>query len=204
MYSRIPSLLLLIVLSAARHLNTSQRGQMGMEIALVGVVCATCVLGGVMIATGDEAAQQLDSIFHAGLAQTSGTLIVNGTVVATASGEPPVVDEIILILGTIGHTAPVVLDSDAESQRLVIAFTGATAFDNDVTYTAQEIVGDGDGILETGETAEVRLSVSDVGDGRLLVGPSDDWTVQLSAPAGGNLTVSRTMPFALQPVNSLR
>jgi hypothetical protein len=32
-----------------------------MEVALVGVVCATCVIGGVMIASGEEAASHL---FH--------------------------------------------------------------------------------------------------------------------------------------------
>lgn len=202
MYSRLSSLFLLL-LSAARYLNTSQRGQTGMEIALVSVVCATCVLGGVMITTSDEAAEQLESVFHAGLAQASGTLIVNGSVVATASGEPPSVDEIVLTLGTVGEPAPVTLDSAAETDRLVVAFQGETAFDNDVPYTASELRGDGDGLLEAGETVEVRLSVAGIGDGTLAIGPLEDWTLQLSAPTGGILEVSRTMPYALQAVNSL-
>jgi archaellin len=174
-----------------------------MEVALVGVVCATCVLGGVMIATGEEAAEQLDSAFHAGMAQASGTLIVNGSVIATASGDPPRVDEIVLTLGTIGRPLPVALDSAAETDRLLIAFTSETAFDNDIAYTATELRGDGDGFLEPGETAEVCLSVADIADGRLEIGPAEDWTLQISAPSGGRLEVSRTMPFALQPVNAL-
>jgi len=202
MYSRLSSLFLL-VLSAIRRLNTSQRGQTGTEIALVGVVCATCVLGGVLITSSEEAAAQFESVFHAGLGQASGTLIVNGSVVATASGDPAKVDEIILTLGTIGKPSPVLLDSAADSERLVVAFQGDTVFDNDVPYTASEIVGDGDGLLEEGETAEVRLNVADIGDGTLAIGPMENWTLQLSAPAGGLLTVSRTMPYALQPVNSL-
>jgi len=203
MYSRLSSLFLL-VLGAVRRLNTSQRGQTGMEIALVGVVCATCVLGGVMIATSEEAAEQFESVFRAGLTQASGTLVVSGSVVATASGDPPRVDEIVLILGTIGEPAPVTLDSTAVADRLVVSFAGATAFDNDIAYTATELRGDGDGLLEPGETAEVRLIVTNIGDGTLLIGPSEDWTLQIAAPSGGLLEVSRTMPFALQPVNSLR
>ena len=203
MYSRLSSWFLL-VLNAARRFDISQRGQTGMEIALVGVVCATCVLSGVMIATSEEAAEQLDSVFHAGLTQASGTLIVSGSVIATASGDPPSVDEIVLTLGTIGEPAPVALDSTAEAGRLVIAFASAGAFDNDVTYVATELRGDGDGMLEPGETAEVRLSVAGIAGGSLEVGPSEDWTLQISAPSGGILEVSRTMPFALQPVNSLR
>jgi archaellin len=202
MKSRLTSLFLL-VLNVARRLNTSQRGQTGTEVALIGVVCATCVLGGVLITTSDEATEQFESVFHAGLAQASGTLVVNGSVVATASGDPLDVDEIILTLGTIGKPAPVVLDSAAESERLVVGFLGEAAFDNDVSYAASEIVGDGDGLLEPGEIAEVRLAVADIGDGTLSIGPTEDWTLQISSPAGGNLSVSRTMPFALQPVNSL-
>jgi len=175
-----------------------------MEIALVGVVCAICVLGGVMIATGEEAAEQLDSVFHAGIAQASGTLVVGGSVIATASGDPLHVNEIVLTLGTIGQPIPVALDSTAETDRLLVAFTSETAFDNDVAYTATELRGDGDGFLEPGETAEVRLSVVDIADGTLEIGPTEDWMLQISAPSGGRLEVSRTMPFALQPVNALR
>jgi hypothetical protein len=191
------------VLRAIRHLNTSQSGQTGTEIAIIGVVCASCVLGGVIITTSDEAAAQFESVFHAGLAQASGTLIVNGSVIATASGEPPSVDAIVLTLGTIGEPSPVLLDSAAEGERLVISFHSETSFDNDVPYTATEIVGDGDGLLEAGEIAEVRVSVIDIDSGALSIGPMDDWTLQLNSPAGGILEVSRTMPYALQPVNLL-
>jgi flagellin FlaB len=203
MYSRISSLFL-PVLDAARRLHISQRGQTGMEVALVGVVCATCVIGGVMIASGEEAAEQLDSVFHAGIVQASGTLVLSGSVIATASGDPPSVDEIVVTLGTIGRPAPVALDSTAETDRLVVAFAGAAAFDNDVAYTATELRGDGDGLLEPGETAEVRIDVSTIADGTLVIGPSEDWTLQIGAPSGGIVQVSRTMPFALQAVNSLR
>jgi len=202
MYSRFSSVFQL-VLRTARYLNT-QRGQTGMEIALIGVVCASCVLGGVILTTSDEATEQLDSVFHAGLAQASGTLIVSGSVIATAAGDPPSVDTIVLTLGTIGEPAPVALDSSAESGRLGVAFTSETAFDNDIPYTAVELRGDGDGFLEPGETAEVRIHVADIGDGTLTIGPIEAWTLRINAPSGGDLEVSRTMPFALQPVNSLR
>jgi flagellin FlaB len=174
-----------------------------MEVALVGVVCATCVLGGVVIATGEEAAEQFDSVFHTGIAQASGTLIVSGSVIATAGGDPLRVEEIVLTLGTVGQPTPVPLDSTSEAGRLLVAFIGDTAFDNDVAYTATELRGDGDGFLEPGETAELRVHLSDISDGTLDIGPMDEWTLQISAPSGGLLEVSRTMPFALQPVNSL-
>jgi Archaebacterial flagellin len=202
MNSRLPFLLHLL-LRAIRHLNTSQHGQIGTEIAIVGVVCASCVLGGVLITTSDEAAAQFEGVFHAGLAQASGTLILNGSVIATASGSPPSVDEIVLKLGTIGEPSPVSLDSTAESNRLVISFQSAESFDNDVPYTASEIVGDGDGFLEAGETAELHIDVTQIDGGLLSIGALDDWTLQLSSPAGRLLEVSRTMPYTLDPVNSL-
>ena len=100
--------------------------------------------------------------------------------------------------------APAALDSSADTGRLVVAFAGAAAFDNDVAYTATELRGDGDGLLEPGETAEVRIDVSTIADGTLVIGPSEDWTLQIGAPSGGIVQVSRTMPFALHAVNSLR
>ena len=74
---------------------------------------------------------------------------------------------------------------------------------NDVAYIATELRGDGDGLLEPGETAEVRIDVSTIADGTLVIGPSEDWTLQIVAPSGGIVRVSRTIPFALHAVNSL-
>jgi hypothetical protein len=175
-----------------------------MEIALVGVVCASCVLGAVVIASGQGAGQQLESIFAAGLSRSGGTLVVNGTVVATTGGEAAAVDEIVFTVGTVGEPPPLVLDALSEGERLVIGFRSETAFDFDVLFAANEIVGDHDGVLEAGETAEIRLTIAEIGDGGVVIGPSDAWTLQLSAPYGGIVEVSRTMPFALDRVNSLR
>jgi hypothetical protein len=65
-------------------------------------------------------------------------------------------------------------------------------------------MGDGDGLLEPGETMSLRVSVSAIGDGSVVIGASDAWTLQISAPFGGVVDVSRTMPFALDRVNALR
>ena len=102
MFNRL-YVLFLAALVTLRQFNVSQRGQTGMEVALIGVVCSGCVLGGVVIATSEEAVDQLESVFHAGLEQASGTLIVTGSVIATASGDPPSVDSLVLTLGTIGE-----------------------------------------------------------------------------------------------------
>jgi archaellin len=183
---------------------SNERGQTGMEIALVGVVCASCVLGTVVIATGTEATQQLEGVVRSGLSRASGTLIVNGSVVVTAQGAPLAADEIIFTLGVVGKPEPLDLNFSAAADRLVVAFLGETAYDADVPYTAVEIVGDHDGLLEAGETAELRVAVSGIADGAVQVRASDAWTLQLTAPFGGVIEVSRTMPFALDRVNALR
>ena len=136
-------------------------------------------------------------------AWSSGTLLVSGSVIVTAGGEPASVDQIVFTLDTIGEPAPVALDSAAE-ERLVIAFSSDSRFDNDVPFTAVELRGDGDGLLEPGELAEFRLNVADIDDGSVFIGPSDSWTLRISAPAGGVIEVSRTMPLTLETVNSLR
>jgi archaellin len=191
------------LLTATMRASSSERGQTGMEIALVGVVCATCVLGTAVIATSDEASRQLDSVFRSGIQRASGTLVLNGAVVATADGTPANVAEIVLNLGVIGRPGPVSLSHDAASERLVVAFRDETTYDPDVPYTATEIVGDHDGLLEAGETAVIRVATAAIADGALLIGPLDAWTLEVSAPFGGLVEVSRTMPFALDRVNDL-
>jgi hypothetical protein len=203
MLSRTLSLFLQL-LAAARRTGNDERGQTGMEIALIGVVCASCVLGAVVITTSDEASQQLESVLHAGLARASGTLIVTGPVVVTADGTPATVDEIVLTVGTIGTPSPASLDPTAEGDRLLVAFQNEDVYDPDLPYVATEVIGDHDGFLEAGETAELRIRASDVGDGSVTLGPLAAWTLQLSAPYGGIVSVSRTMPFALDRVNALR
>ncbi len=65
-----------------------------------------------------------------------------------------------------------------------------------------ELRGDGDGALEPGETAEIRISILDSGGGPSASAQCKG-TLQISAPSGGDIEVSRTMPFVLQSVNSL-
>ena len=192
------------LLAAARRTGNDECGQTGMEIVLIGAVCASCVLGAVVITTSDEASQQLQSVFHSGLARASGTLIVSGPVVVMADGTPAAVDEIVLTVGTIGSPGPASLDPAAEGDRLLVAFQNEDVYDADLPFLATEILGDHDGFLEAGETAELRIRVSDVGDGSLTLGPLDAWTLQLSAPYGGIVSVSRTLPLALDRVNALR
>ena len=192
------------LLAAAMRAGSNERGQTGMEIALVGVVCASCVLGAAVITTGEEASQQLESVFRSGMQRASGTLVVNGTVIATADGAPLQADEIVLNLSVIGRPGPVQLDRAAAGERLVVAFRGETAFDPDVPYTAREIAGDADGLLEAGETVVLRVAVSGIAGGTVAIGPSDAWTLEISAPFGGIVEVSCTMPFALDRVNALR
>jgi archaellin len=202
MLSRTLSLFLQL-LAAARRTGNDERGQTGMEIALIGAVCASCVLGTVVITTSDEASQQLESVLRAGLARASGTLIVTGPVVVTSDGTPATVDEIVLTVGTIGTPGPASLDPTAEGDRLLVAFQNEDVYDSDLPYVATEVIGDHDGYLEAGETAELRIRMSDVGDGSVTLGPLAAWTLQLSAPYGGIVSVSRTMPLALDRVNAL-
>ena len=203
MYSRI--LLLLGFLSTLiRRCNAGQRGQTGMEVAVVGVVCATCVLGGVLITTSEEAAEQLESVFQTGIEQASGTLVLSGGIVTTATGDPPTTESIVITLATIGKPAPVNLDAAATEDRMTLSFVSAEAFQNDIPYTATELRGNGDGFLQEGETAQVTVLVADIAGGAVQIGPMQSWTLHISAPSGGELEVTRTMPFALNAVNSLR
>jgi archaellin len=66
-----------------RRFNAAQRGQTVLEAAVVCLVCTPCVIGGVLITTGEEAAEQLQSVFQNGIQQASGTLVLSGSATTT-------------------------------------------------------------------------------------------------------------------------
>jgi archaellin len=187
-------------------LRGGESGQVGAGIAIICLVGTACVLGTVVITSGEIGADQFEQAFRSSLGRVSGTMEVRGSVIAIASGQPLAVDRIQFVVGTIGEGDPISLDSTLSTSRLIIAYRDSTAFDVDVPYAAAEIVGNGNGLLEPGESAllTIRLADIDGGEGAPSVGPNSRWTLELQAPVGGTVEITRVMPPQFDRVMQLR
>ena len=176
-----------------------------MGLALVCLVGTGLAVGTVAITSGQLGADQLDQVFRASLGRVSGTLEVRGSVIVVASGQPLAVDRIQVIVGTSGAGDPVPLDGTSTTGRLVVSYCDSGAYDADVPYTAVEIVGNGDGLLAPGETAQLTIRLPDVDRaiGPPSIGPNSRWTLELQAPIGGTVDITRTMPPVLDRVMQL-
>ena len=184
---------------------TGESGQVGTSLALVGLVGTALVLSAVVVRSGKYGAGELDQVFRTSLGRVSGTLELRGSVIAIASGQPPAVDSIRFVVGAAGEGDPVPLDGASTADRLVVSYRDSTAYDADVPYTAREIAGNGDGLLEPGESAQLTVRLADIDSeaGPPSMGPDSRWTLELQAPIGGTVEITRTMPPVLDRVMQL-
>jgi hypothetical protein len=93
------------------------------------------------------------------------------------------------------------LDPAATNNRTVLAYRDATLILDDVTYTATEIVGDGDLLLEPGELFTMSVDVADIGAG--VLAPNTRFTFEIQTPVGAVLDLTRSMPAQLDAVMQL-
>jgi archaellin len=198
--TRIRSLFQVLALLA------SESGQVGTGIAFICLVGTACALDAVVVTSGEYGVGNFERVFRVSLGRVGATMEVRGSVVATASGEPLAVDRIQFVVGTIGEGDAIPLDSALSADRLIIAYLDGTAFDVDVPYTAVEIVGNGNNLLEPGESALLTIKLADIdgGEGPPSVGPNSRWTLELQAPVGGTADITRVMPAQLERVMQLR
>ena len=126
-----------------------------------------------------------DTVADDGCPESIATGSIQFSVATTAGGEP------------------VPLDPAATTNATVIAFRDDAFVLNDVTYTATEVVGDGDTLLEPGElfTVAVDIAVLEALDVRLAA--NDRFTFELQTPVGAVIDLTRSLPAELDTVMQL-
>jgi archaellin len=199
MVARIRTFLRLLLLLA------SESGQIGTGLAVISLVGTASILAAVVVTSGELGTEQFDQVFRSSIGRVSGTMEVRGSVVAIASGQPLAVDRVQFTIGTSGIGDPISLDTTSTSDRLVVAYLDGTTYDADVPYTATEIVGNSNKLLEPGESFHLTVRLADIrGEtGPPSIGPNSRWTLELQAPVGGTVEISRVMPSVLDPVMPL-
>ena len=111
-------------------------------------------------------------------------------------------DSIFFTVATTAGGESIPLDPDADQNRTVIAYRDDTVTDNDVLYTADDIVGDGDTLLEPGEVKVIVISASAISPAPTLAA-NDRFTLEVQTPVGAVLDITRQLPAELAEVMQL-
>ena len=188
-----------------RKANREERGITGLETAiiLIAFVVVATVFAFVVLTTGIFSAERGKETVFAGLQKARGTMEVRGGIVAQAAGDPLAITTIEFQVSTTAGGDPIPLDPDATSNRTVIAYRSAGVVNNDLVYTATEIVGDGDLLLEPGELFTITVAEADNADTIGALAVNDRFTFEVQTPVGAVVDITRSMPAQFDAVMQL-
>ncbi len=192
------------LLATLRSGLNDERGITGLETAiiLIAFVVVATVFAFVVLTTGVFSSERGKESVYAGLQKARGTLEVRGGVVVSATGCPTcTVDDIVFAVANSAGGEPVSMATSGDN-RTILAYRDETTIDNDVTYTVTAIVGDTDDLLEAGELFSVSINTADI-DGTTSLTANKRWTIEVQAPLGGVLDITRQLPAELSTVMQL-
>ena len=170
-----------------------------MSLAFFAFLATASTAATVTIAQGEVNFAALEDLVDDSVNRVGATLEVRGSVIAR-SDDGATVDRLQLTLRYYGEGKPVPLSSD-DSERLVIAYYDDTAHHPDVSYAFEPLSGNGDSILEPGEMILLMIDIASIPNATLEA--NERFTLELSAPVGGTVIVSRRVPMGLSSVTSL-
>src|SRR3989304_5656359 len=165
----------------AQKAMRNESGITGLETAiiLIAFVVVATVFAFVVLTTGIFSAERGKETVFAGLAKARGTMEVRGGIVVTSAGGAVATISFAVATPAGGDSIP--LDPVATSNRMVIAYRDSTVVDDDVLYAANDIIGDGDALLEPGELKLVVITISDISPAPTITANSR-WTLELQTP----------------------
>ncbi len=185
-------------------LHKREEGITGLETAiiLIAFVIVASVFAFVVLSTGLFSAERGKETVFAGLEKARGNLEVRGAVTvidANTDGAIDSNDNIVFNLANAAGGFPVLVDPAATTNSVVVNYIDAQDRVADATYTVNEIQGDGDNLLETGELFEI--TVNPPGTSTLVA--NEIFTLEVVPPQGGTLLIERTMPAEIDTVMDL-
>ena len=191
--------------SALRRIHREERGITGLETAiiLIAFVVVATIFAFVVLTAGIFSAERGKETVFAGLSKARGTMEVRGGIVVSATGTVLAVDSIFFTVATTAGGESIPLDPLADDNRTVIAYRDALVTDNDVEYTADDIIGDDDTLLEPGEVKVIVISAAGIDPAPTDLGANDRFTLEIQTPVGAVLDITRQLPAELATVMQL-
>jgi len=214
------------LIKPSRH---DERGITGLETAiiLIAFVVVAAVFAYTVLSAGLFSTQKSQEAIYAGLKETQSTLVLKGSVVATANstGSSGKVQQVSFIVSNglgneaIDFTAPTENTSNtgtvssSSNNKVVISYLDEYQEVNDLYWTVTKLGNsDGDNLLEANEKFKITIGSSQAGanGGNLVDALTPDlsvntkFSISILAPSGAVLTIERTTPGYIDQIMELR
>ncbi|MBF6600935.1 MAG: flagellin [Dehalococcoidia bacterium] len=172
-------------------------GITGVETAVVigGLVLASSLVAGVVLNSGRSGSQRLDSVVQSALRQATTGMQLDGPVIIRTDGRQA--SGVLIDVTTSAGGGSVPLDAggagppSAAGSGLLVSALGSDAVVRGLPVTVRWLAGDGDGMLEPGELAELDVDVRGVTP---PIAAGERFTLELRAGDLPPLEVTRTLP----------
>ncbi|MEM1583826.1 MAG: archaellin/type IV pilin N-terminal domain-containing protein [Nitrososphaerota archaeon] len=188
----------------------SRRGLTGLETAiiLIAFVIVAAAFAFAVLNLGFASTQKSGEVLKAGLEEATSSIELAGSVIATgekASDNNMKVSNITLYVKTAVGKRPV----DLSNNTLIISYMDPYKVVDKLTHGVQvevsEIQGDGDSLIEYGESFKVVIHVDQIYGGidNVQLKPNDVFVIEVKPLVGAVLKVERRIPPSIDPVMDL-
>jgi flagellin FlaB len=193
------------LLKKIRNAFNDEDGITGLETAiiLIAFVIVASVFAFVVLSTGLFSAERGKETVFAGLDKARGNLEIRGSVTVLDTNTDGVIDssdEIVFNLANAAGGFPVAVDPTAYTNAVVVNYIDSQDRAADLVYVVNEILGDGDNLVENGELFEITVNLP---TGSTLIA-NEIFTLEVIPPSGGTLLIMRTMPPSIDDVVDLK
>ena len=209
----------MFISNTLKKLHNDQSGASALETAiiLIAFVVVASVFAFTILSAGSASTEQSEESIYAGLQNVQSSMTTKGAIIALGKVEGEEVTSVESIVFTVALAsggAPVNMAPSADdSQVIVIDYRDNEVSASNLTWTAKEIVGDKDLLLEANEQFQITVTL---GTGKALGADTDaDWgddglgintefTLEVRPATGAVLNINATTPYVLEQVMELR
>jgi len=194
MYKKITT----AIRTALKRLHQDEKGVTGLETAiiLIAFVTVASVVAYSVLSAGLYSAERAKETIYRGLEQAKGSLEVKSSMLGLSTDEV-VVDSVLFLIGL------AIPEEQVDTGSIVINY-----FDDDVhveglTATISLAAGSTErgavDLLEYDELHTVQATIP----ATATLNACDSFTIELIPPTGSSITIRRTLPGGIKPVNNL-
>ncbi len=188
----------------AKMMRRDERGITGLETAiiLIAFVVVASVFAYTVLSAGIFSSQKGQEAVYTGLQTARSTLALKGDVVAHSSGNEVI--ELVVCVTNALNGAPIDLTPPGNnsgkaagnsSNVVVVSYADSNQRIDDLYWGAEQLgKGNGDHILDPGETFQMTIDLEAVAGG---VGTYHTFDIDIKPPVGSVLTIERTTPASL-------
>jgi len=185
----------------AKTMRRDERGITGLETAiiLIAFVVVASVFAYTVLSAGIFSSQKGQEAVYTGLQHARSTLIMKGDVVAESSGGASgnVTSLVICVATALNGEHIDMTDPAADQNVVVVSYSSQGIRTDDLSWTALQLgQGNGDTMLDPGETFEMRIALTGTGE---AISTYKTFSIEIKPPVGSVLVMERTTPAALSP-----